>query len=146
MITGIGMYCPHGCHMSCCSLLLTDGLGKWKLYTHIGGVLSFQGVHGAEPLWSWVPALLRPLWSKAELEQVWWCRSTVHRVVGWKRRWLTTGAFILLHRNRIRRVKLYIHIGSAACIFTDNDTSRIGITIVFTQSVIIYQPKKRPTL
>ena len=52
MMTGSGMYCPHGCYMSFCSPLLTDGLGKYKLYARIGGVLSFQSVHDAEPPWS----------------------------------------------------------------------------------------------
>ena len=52
MITRIGMYYPHEYYMSFCSPLLTDGRGEWKLYALIGGVLSFQSVHGAEPPWS----------------------------------------------------------------------------------------------
>ena len=52
MITGIGMYDPHGCYMSFSSLLLTGFPWERKSYIRLSGVLSFQGVHDAAVQWT----------------------------------------------------------------------------------------------
>ena len=91
MITGIGMYGPHGYCMNFCSPLLTGGRCEWKKCIRLSGVLSFQGVHDAEPQWNVstnasVTAAVNG-WTGVN----WGDRSEVHRVgrtrQGWGWRW-----------------------------------------------------------